>query len=315
MTDRKLTERHEDALALTTMYLIPGLGFKRINRLRALTRQRGMSLSSLFELKGLSLLRALPEAEPSTAAMIAGCAKELHQQARTILSRALSRGIQPVVADASDYPAAFKRFLGEAAPPLVFQCGSSCLLDAPGAAVVGTRSPTARGKRAARGAAEHMASQGFCVVSGGAVGVDSAAHEAALSANGATIVMLPQGLETYALPHPFRLPFDEGRVLLLSEELPETPWRTHAAVSRNALICAQARAVCVIEARKQGGSLCTARHAVQQGKPLFAAPHACLPVALQPQARPFDALPDALALILKDARGWSTDVSDESMLC
>ncbi|HIJ66427.1 MAG TPA: hypothetical protein HPP77_10805, partial [Candidatus Hydrogenedentes bacterium] len=58
----------------------------------------------------------------------------------------------------------------------------------------------------------------------------------------------------------------QGAAVLVSEFPPDAPWETHAAVTRNAVISALARLVCVIEPRKTGGSIRTARIALNQGK-------------------------------------------------
>ena len=134
----------------------------------------------------------------------------------------------------------------------------------------------------------------MAVVSGGAAGVDWAAHDAALQSGGSTVIFLPQGILVYEMSSAWREAMDEGRLLLASEYLPDAPWRTYAAVSRNALIAAQARLVCVIEPRKQGGSLLTARHAVDQGKQVLVEPLGALPVPLQSCAAPLEQLAQAL---------------------
>jgi DNA processing protein len=155
--------------------------------------------------------------------------------------------------------------------------------------------PSEKGRKAARDAAHAIASHGAIVVSGGAVGVDWAAHDAMVLSGRQTLVILPQGIATYPLPGRWRYAREEGRLLLVSPYLPNASWRTHAAVSRNALISAQAQLVCVIEPRSQGGSILTTRHAVNQQKAVFAEPLSSLPASLRPHAQPLSGFRDALS--------------------
>ena len=63
---------------------------------------------------------------------------------------------------------------------------------------------------------------------------------------------------------------EDGRALLVSQFSPDAPWSTHGALTRNATIAALSRLVCVIEPGRTGGSIRTARHALEQGKTVMA---------------------------------------------
>lgn len=144
--------------------------------------------------------------------------------------------------------------------------GDLALLARPSAAVVGARDPSERGLSLARACAAFFARERIPVVSGGARGIDAAAHDAALACGGATAVVLPQGLLTYRVPRPLFEAIEEGRAAIVSEFVPDTDWETRAAVTRNATISALSRLVCVIEPKKTGGSIRTARCALAQRK-------------------------------------------------
>ncbi len=106
--------------------------------------------------------------------------------------------------------------------------------------------------------------------------MDAAAHGAALAAGGATVIVLPQGALSYEKPSAYGEAMRAGRVLLLSEFVPDLPWCTHAAVQRNATISVLSDGLCVIAPAKQGGSIRTARCAIERAKPVF---HAYAPAS------------------------------------
>lgn len=140
-------------------------------------------------------------------------------------------------------------------------------------AVVGSRAASGSACEEARRWAEHLAVSGYDVVSGGAFGVDAAAHEGALAAAGRTFAVLGCGVDVvYPDRHDelFRRIAATGG--LLSEHAPGTPPRRQHFPSRNRLIVALASAVVVVEAQPRSGALVTARLARQAGKPLLVRP-------------------------------------------
>lgn len=170
------------------------------------------------------------------------------------------------------YPALLTENLGNDAPPVLFLGGNAALLDRPAISIAGTRRPSKEGERNARELASGVVRRGNVVVSGGAMGVDTAARNGALEAGGATIVVLPEGLLGFMHPDDWFRALREKRILLLSEFVPCAPWADYAAVTRNATLSALGRAVCIVEpGQKRGGSLRTARCGLEQGKPVFVA--------------------------------------------
>ncbi|MBL8859669.1 MAG: DNA-protecting protein DprA [Planctomycetes bacterium] len=141
----------------------------------------------------------------------------------------------------------------------------------PRIAVVGSRSPTPYGEAQARRFAYALAEAGATIVSGLARGIDSAAHRAALDANGATIAVLGSGVDR---PWPTGPLTDEmhRRALLLSEFQPGESPRPHHFPLRNRLISGLCLGVIVIEAAHASGSLITARWAADQGRTVWALP-------------------------------------------
>lgn len=286
--------RGERALALLALTLIPGMGNRRIGQFVATLAGHGFDVSCLVAGGNTPLCRKIPELATQFEGVLECLERETLAQAESCICRAEQAGLTWVHLLDEDYPKLLLAYLAPGAPPVLFLLGDKALLEKAACAVVGTRSPSRAGTKAARHASEMIVGAGMAVVSGGASGVDWAAHDAALQAGGSTLVFLPQGIRTYGVPVDWRKAMDAGRLLLASEYLPEAPWRTYAAVSRNALIAAQARLVCVIEPRKQGGSILTARHAVEQGKRVLVEPVAALPTPLQSSVAPLGQLGQAL---------------------
>jgi DNA processing protein len=134
-------------------------------------------------------------------------------------------------------------------------------------AVVGGRRASPLRRAAARSIGAGLARAGWCVVSGGAVGADAAAHAGALDAGGRTVVVLGCGLD---VPYPRANTGLFARVraaggTLASEHPPGTPPRAAHFLPRNRLIAALAAAVVVVEAAEDSGSLSTARAAGSRG--------------------------------------------------
>ncbi|MBX3275543.1 MAG: DNA-processing protein DprA [Sandaracinaceae bacterium] len=144
----------------------------------------------------------------------------------------------------------------------------------PAVAIVGTRAADRGAARFARELASALAAVGYAIVSGGAEGIDAAAHEGALDAGGRTLVVLPTPIER---PYPagHRRLFE--RVLAegggwVSEREPGASSRAWHFLSRNRLIAALADATVVVQAPLRSGAMSTARAALALGRPLLAAP-------------------------------------------
>jgi len=144
----------------------------------------------------------------------------------------------------------------------------------PAAAIVGARAASLTACRLAAELAGVAARAGFAVVSGGALGIDGAAHTGALDAGGRSFAVLGCGVDVV---YPDRHAALFGRMArgaggLLSEFPPGTqPNRRHFP-SRNRLVAALGGAVLVVEARQRSGALITARLARALGRPLYAVP-------------------------------------------
>lgn len=169
------------------------------------------------------------------------------------------------------YPPALREI--EDFPPLLFVRGSLQERDRFAVAIVGTRHPTQYGRTVAERLARELSRYGLTIVSGGARGIDTAAHTGALRAGGRTIAVLGSGID---VPYPAESAALFSRIAtrgaVLSEYPPGTQpdaWRFPA---RNRLVSALSLGVLVVEAPNDSGALITATHALEQGKPVFAVP-------------------------------------------
>jgi DNA processing protein len=178
---------------------------------------------------------------------------------------------QVVTWEDADYPQALLALAD--APPALFLLGRRDLLNRPALAIVGSRSATPGGLDNARAFAAALAQAGLTIVSGLALGIDGAAHAASVDTPAGTIAVVGTGLDrVYPARHRDLAHAIAQRGALVSELAPGTPVRKEQFPRRNRLISGLARGVLVVEATLSSGSLITARHALEQGREVFAIP-------------------------------------------
>jgi DNA processing protein len=140
-------------------------------------------------------------------------------------------------------------------------------------ALVGARAATGYGEHVAMEAAAGLVDRGFAIVSGAAYGIDGAAHRAALASHGITVAFLAGGVDRfYPSGHDTllsRIVSDGAVISELPCGQPPTKWRF---LQRNRLIAAASQATVVLEAGWRSGSLNTANHAADLGRPVGAVP-------------------------------------------
>ncbi len=158
-------------------------------------------------------------------------------------------------------------------PPLLILLGRIELLAAPGVAIVGARNASANGRMFAKGLASELAAGGLVVISGLARGIDTAAHEGALAAGGATIAVIASGID---VPYPEDNAELMARIAetgaVVTERPPGSVPQARHFPRRNRLIAGLSQGVVVVEAAPQSGSLITARLAAEQGREVMAVP-------------------------------------------
>ncbi len=160
-------------------------------------------------------------------------------------------------------------------PKLVYVRGNPQLLRTkPSVAIVGTRKPSQTGLKRAYDYAHALASKGCLVISGGAMGIDYAAHRGALAAGGETLVVLGDPVSETGDERPKRIRDLEPaeKVTTLTTYGPGTKIGKTLFVARNQYIAALADAVIIIEGTLNSGTLHTARYAQKIGIPIWAVP-------------------------------------------
>ncbi|MDX2355627.1 DNA-processing protein DprA [Dietzia sp. PP-33] len=140
-------------------------------------------------------------------------------------------------------------------------------------AVVGTRAPTPYGRAVTADLAAGVCAEGFAVVSGGAFGIDAAAHRAALGAGGCTIAVLAGGVDRlYPRGNDGMLRAVAESGAVISAQAPGTGVTRYRFLDRNRLIAALSRATVVVEAAARSGALSTAAWAAALDRPVGAVP-------------------------------------------
>lgn len=200
------------------------------------------------------------------------------------LSLARRHGIRLVTPEDSEWPAqmlhpmvlATDRGVLDLAPPLALWVRGPLPVDDAvhrSVAVIGSRASTAYGEHVAAEIAFGLADRGWTVVSGGALGIDGAAHRAALAADGVTVAVLAGGLDRpYPAAHGAMFERIAGTGLLVSEWPPGcAPYRNRFLI-RNRMIAALSAGTVVVEASARSGTASTARRCRELGRSLMAVP-------------------------------------------
>lgn len=257
-----------DLLALT---LIPGLGPVLIGRaVSHLGGTERVLAASPAE------LQTVPGIGPEKAKSFFGSRAGARDAAQRTLERALQVNARVIGLHDHQYPPLLRSIPDP--PPVIFVRGhfDHERGDQYPLALVGSRDCTQYGREQTARFASALGSAGITVVSGGARGIDTAAHTAAIRAGGRTVVVLGCGIAK-AYP-PENLPLfdqivEEGRGVIISELPIDTPPAAENFPARNRIISGISLGVLVVEAASGSGSLITARLAAEEhGREVFAVP-------------------------------------------
>lgn len=171
-----------------------------------------------------------------------------------------------------NYPASLREI--PKAPPSIYCRGALPNDSLPRIAIVGTRRATPNGLALAKKLARDLAEAGAVIVSGLALGVDAAAHEGALEAGGATVAVLPTGLDRI---YPDQNSDLAERIIasggaLISEYAPGSPSYKTNFLERNRIVSGLSLGIVVVESPEKSGALSTASHALDQNRDIFVVP-------------------------------------------
>jgi DNA processing protein len=216
-----------------------------------------------------SELREVEGVGPKLVEKIRRAPEEIPAEAEIALCR--EHGVAILTETDPDYP----RLLHEIPDPpgLLFVRGTLQPSDALALGIVGTRHATPYGLRQADRLAQALARTGLTIVSGLARGIDAAAHRGALTAGGRTIAVLGSGvLNIYPPEHQKLAEEITAQGALISEVPPRAAPMAGVFPQRNRIISGLALGAIIVEAGDRSGALITARHAMEQGKEVFAVP-------------------------------------------
>ncbi len=194
------------------------------------------------------------------------------EKAEEILNVSREKGWKILTPSSEHYPQ--KLITLQDLPLVLYVDGDeACLNNELSVSVVGARKASDYGRAVARALSSAMASIGFTVVSGGALGIDSEAHRGALDEKGKTVCVLGCGLGTKYLMEnePLRREIAENGAIV-TEYPPFTPASKISFPQRNRIISGLTLGTVVVEAGERSGSLITARLASEQGRDVFAVP-------------------------------------------
>lgn len=209
--------------------------------------------------------------------------------------------------DQPDYPALLAEL--DDAPPLLFVAGNPAILEKPQLAMVGSRRASRPGMDTAAAFSRSLASAGFVITSGLALGIDGAAHQAALDVGGHTIGVLGTGLENFYPQRHRRLAeamIAQGSAVVSEFPLDAAPQAGNFP-RRNRIISGLSLGVLVVEASMASGSLITARLAAEQGREVYAIPgsiHHPGAKGCHQLIRDGAVLVETIEHILENLRGW-----------
>ena len=286
----------DDSLAPLALALVRGVGPVRW---RGLIAEHGSAAAALSRLAG---------AERTAADALS--------RASALRTECVGKQIAILTLDDERYPARLRAL--EDPPNPLFRLGTDEPWASPSVAIVGARHATASGRRVSRRVAAALASEGVCVVSGMAAGIDAEAHAGALAVGGSTVAVLGTGVD---------VPYPQGnsalhaavvaRGVVLSESLPGATAHPGAFPRRNRIIAALADVVVVVEAGVRSGALITAQLANTLGRMIAAVPGpiddphcAGSNVLLRDGAHVVTSPDDVLAMLALTPRRTSSEASD-----
>ncbi|MBI4876229.1 MAG: DNA-protecting protein DprA [Acidobacteria bacterium] len=253
----------EEELHWLALRMAPSLGARKAGQLIEKFRTpQAVFRASVSALEAAGLL-------PAVARSIAsGCAFE---DAVVQQEKLLAAGAAAIPITDPRYPPLLREIYD---PPVVlFARGRLELLGSLMIAMVGTRRPTPYGTAVAERLAADLGRAGLTVASGMARGIDTAAHQGALSAEGGTVAVFGCGVDVIYPVENRRLAAElAGKGLLLSEFPMATPAYPQNFPIRNRIVSGMSLGVVVVEGAQYSGSAITARLALDQGREVFAVP-------------------------------------------
>lgn len=288
-----MTAELRDLLAI---HLVPGIGPKLLDALLERFGSAGAALQA-----ARTDLEAIPHLNAAVAERLQNALQSGDVAAEIALME--KHQVRLLAKGDAEYPQALATIPGP--PSLLYVCGHLDPRDAKSIAIVGSRTCTSYGKKVTHRLAQDLARAGWTIVSGLARGIDAAAHQGALEAQGKTVAVLAGGLARIYPPEHAELAKEVAASgALVAESGMRMEPMAGMFPARNRIISGLCRAVIIVEANLHSGALITARHAAEQGREVFAVPG---PVDSLASAGTLQLLRDGVRLV-RDARDVVEDL-------
>lgn len=254
--------------ALIALQQIPDFGVRRIKVL--LDRTGVEDASDLFDMELPDLLRVDGFGEQVAKSFVQF---DDWENVDFILQETERHGAELISIDDENYPPLLRHIYDP--PILLWVKGNKKALTFDGLAVVGTRRPGKYGLKQAVEWAKKLTGSGLCVNSGLAYGIDAASHRSAVETGGTTIAVLGSGIDIIYPSRNSKLAADiiESGGAVITEYPPGTAPDAVNFPGRNRIVSGMSHGALVVESAIKGGSMITARYALDQNREVFVIPH------------------------------------------
>lgn len=182
----------------------------------------------------------------------------------------LEQGYEVISISSSEYPKTLKENLNNYSPPIIYTKGNKQILQENSVAIVGSREASDIALQFTTNIAKLVSKENKVVVSGFAKGVDKQALNSAIEHNGKSIIVLPQGIMTFA--YGFKKYYKhivDGNILVISTFFPKAPWSIQLAMARNPIIYGLAKEIFVAESNEKGGTWAGVMDGLRKGRRIY----------------------------------------------
>lgn len=240
--------------AIMSLGAVPQLGPASIRKLLLQLQKQDTSLELLIEFNHRDLLELGLSDIQADAFLDAGTLEIAEQMSENEISI--------LVATDADAPI---QFTDSRLTPWFFYRGDSSVLARESIGFSGSRDASPYAMRITTEMAVAATARGWVVISGGARGVDTAAHQAAVESGGTTVVVLPQGIGTWRMP----AELDSCDTLVISEFMPLDDWGSFRAMQRNRSIIHLSDRLVIPQSGERGGTKNAGEYALKQERPIW----------------------------------------------
>ena len=236
-----------------TLSMIPQMWTKRKNEIyvNCYRHEPQISIIDFFENSDTWDMVGLSESEK---VLLEEARKQLVNNS-FMIEELLAQGYDILPITHPSYPKLLKKNLKHGAPTVIYTKGNKELLQEPSIAIVGSRKADSKSLAFTDNISKKGVAENKVIVSGFAKGVDRQALDSAMEANGKSIIVLPQGITTFATGFKQYYKYiASGNVLIMSSFAPKAPWSKELAMARNPIIYGMASEIYVAQSDDKGGT-------------------------------------------------------------